>query len=416
MAASLASRLERWKTRLDNLPAIALPTDYARPSPEKTVDGRATRALDASTALSLLRLSLHDAEADAPEDHQLERPSPFQLLLAAFIVLLHRFTADADLVVATSSPASVDPLLLRVNLDPQDSFWALVRQVQFLEREAVTDAVPFDALAQTLGRQEASGPLFRVRFFDATDKPHSNFLDSTQLTTDLTVNIASEPATQSVSSHNLHLPALSLRCNYNSLLFSHARIEHIFDQLQLLLSQFANDPSLAIGKASLITPAQQKLLPDPKADLDFCGYRGSITDIFSRNAAQHPQRRCIVESYMPSDPVAAIEDPKQETRTFSYKQVDEASNLLAHYLIKNGVEREDVVTVYSTRNVDLVISVLGIQKAGATFSVIGLYQSLQVAFAPPWLTTHLRDRPCLPTSETADLPQGGSAPRTCGSR
>lgn len=374
MAASLANKLERWKTRLNDVPAIALPTDYARPSPEKTVDGRATRALDPSTSLSLLRLSLFEQEsengADSPASAAADRPSPFQLLLAAFIVLLHRYTADSDLVLATSSPSSVDPLLLRVKLDPKDSFWALVRQVQFLQREAESDAVPFDALAKALGRLEGSGPLFRVRFFDATDKPHSAFLDSTQLTTDLTVYIASEAASQA-SSHKLQLPSTTIRCNYNSLLFSHSRIEHMIDQLAQVLNTFANDPATQLGAISLITPQQKKLLPDPTADLEFCGWRGAITDIFSRNAHAHPDRRCIVESYLPDQPATSIDVPKQLVRVFNYKQIDEASNLLAHYLINSGVEREDVVTVYSTRNVDLVISVLGIQKAGATFSVIG---------------------------------------------
>lgn len=374
MAASLASKLDRWKTRLNDLPAIALPTDYARPSPEKTVDGRATRALDANTSLSLLRLSLYEQEAEGGSAQ--DRPSPFQLLLAAFIVLLHRYTADSDLVVATSSPGSVDPLLLRVKLDPQDTFWALVRQVQFLEKEAEADAVPFDALAQALGRPEGSGPLFRVRFFDATDKPHAAFLDSTQLSTDLTVYIASEAPT-SGSSHQLQLPSMSLRCNYNSLLFSHARIDHILDQLSQVLSSLASDPTTPIGKVSLITPAQRNLLPDPTADLEFCGWRGSITDIFSSNARKHPERTCIVESYLPAQAPTDLEEPQQQVRTFTYRQIDEASNLLAHYLIKSGVEREDVVTVYSTRNVDLVISVLGIQKAGATFSVIGACSRLR---------------------------------------
>lgn len=368
MAGSLGSKLERWKTRLNDLPGMALPTDYARPTPEKTVDGRATRALDPNTSLSLLRLSLYEQEAEGGS--VADRPSPFQLLLAAFIVLLHRYTADADLVVATSSPSSVDPLLLRVKLDPQDTFWALVRQVQFLEKEAEDDAVPFDALAQALGRVEGSGPLFRVRFFDATDKPHTAFLDSTQLSTDLTVYIASE-APAGGSSHQLQLPSMTLRCNYNSLLFSHARIEHVMDQLTQVVNSLAADPTVQVGKVSLATPAQQKLLPDPRADLDFCGWQGSITDIFSNNARKHPERTCIVESYLPEQPATSLEEPKQQTRTFTYQQVDHASNLLAHYLIKSGVEREDVVTVYSTRNVDLVISVLGIQKAGATFSVIG---------------------------------------------
>jgi L-aminoadipate-semialdehyde dehydrogenase len=44
---------------------------------------------------------------------------------------------------------------------------------------------------------------------------------------------------------------------------------------------------------------------------------------------------------------------------------------VAHALIQGGIEREDVVVLYSYRGVDLVIAVMGVLKAGATFSVIG---------------------------------------------
>jgi L-aminoadipate-semialdehyde dehydrogenase len=107
-------------------------------------------------------------------------------------------------------------------------------------------------------------------------------------------------------------------------------------------------------------------LPDPRSDLEWTGFRGAITDIFSNNARSFPDRTCIVESISPVE-VGGVNGE----RTFTYRQIDEASNVLARYLVDNGVQREEVVTVYSTRGVDLVVAVMGVLKAGATFSVIG---------------------------------------------
>ena len=59
-----------------------------------------------------------------------------------------------------------------------------------------------------------------------------------------------------------------------------------------------------------------------------------------------------------------------KTRVFTYRQMHEASNIVAHYLLKQGVMREDVVTIYAHRGVDLVVAIMGVLKAGATFSVI----------------------------------------------
>ena len=101
-------------------------------------------------------------------------------------------------------------------------------------------------------------------------------------------------------------------------------------------------------------------LPNPQADLDWSGYKGSIQDIFEKNAKQHPKRPCVIETKSESS----------SKREFSYKQINEAANILSNYLIQNGVERGDVVMVYAYRGVDLVVAVIGVLRAGGTFSVI----------------------------------------------
>jgi L-aminoadipate-semialdehyde dehydrogenase len=102
------------------------------------------------------------------------------------------------------------------------------------------------------------------------------------------------------------------------------------------------------------------MLPDPTADLHWSAFRGAIQDIFAANAESHPDRLCVVET-------ASGTSPRRE---FTYRQINEASNILAHHLVQSGIQRGDVVMSYSFRGVDLVVTVMGILKAGATFSVI----------------------------------------------
>ncbi|GAA5979580.1 hypothetical protein JCM11641_007876 [Rhodosporidiobolus odoratus] len=410
MAPTQDAQLQRWLTRLSDLPQLALPTDYPRPAGDQAlsmVEAREVRQLDSRTGASLLRLSLYDEDegesSDSDDDEtskgiegtlarkDKDRPTAFHLLLAAFVLLLHRHSGDTDLVIATSSPSSPEPLLLRIKLDPTDSFWSLVKRVQFVEEEAERDSIPYDTLLNALpgyGKQAQEGgiappPVFRVRFFDSTDAPDSTFLDSTSLTSDLTVFVSTTPAGDSAAppspltpsgpatpsslrtSFTFTPPSISLTLSYNSLIFSQPRISLTVDQLIHLLHHAASHPQDQIGSISLLTSKQRKILPDPKADLEWTGYRGAITDIFSRNATAFPDRTCIVESLAPEEVGG-----KEGERRFTYRQIDEASNLLAHHLVKNGVEREEVVTVYSTRGVDLVVAVMGVLKAGATFSVI----------------------------------------------
>jgi L-aminoadipate-semialdehyde dehydrogenase len=81
---------------------------------------------------------LDEEGSDGKED----RPSAFHLLLAAFTVLLHRYTGDNDIVIGSSSAAVNEPLILRLSVDPLDPYWAVVKRVQQVEKEAEADAVP----------------------------------------------------------------------------------------------------------------------------------------------------------------------------------------------------------------------------------------------------------------------------------
>ncbi|RYP92593.1 hypothetical protein DL770_001235 [Monosporascus sp. CRB-9-2] len=85
-------------------------------------------------------------------------------------------------------------------------------------------------------------------------------------------------------------------------------------------------------------------LPDPTVDLDWSGYVGAIHEIFHKNALAHPDRPCVTETKSYTSP----------TRTFTYRQIDEASNTIANYLHEAGITNGDVVMIFAHRSVELV--------------------------------------------------------------
>ncbi|THH11455.1 hypothetical protein EW146_g8036 [Bondarzewia mesenterica] len=355
--------LARVVSKLQNLPSISLPTDYPRPSGgQKLVEAALSADLSEQASLGLLKLALYNENAGDEEEEEVVGSSPgtsaFHLLLAAFAVLLHRYTGDTDLVIGSSSASVRDPLVLRISVDPNDPFWAVVMKVQQLEKEAEADSVPYESILKALGKDkedtvEGSRPLFRVRFFDETDEQKENLIRSTSLTSDLTIFVTRPPAS--------------------------TRIFYIVDQLSVLLRKVASNPLLPVGSVPLLTPGQRSTLPDPTADLNWCDFKGAITDIFSRNARKWPDRPCVIQS------VSAVNlSDVQEKHIFSYETILRSSNILAHHLIQGGVQREDVVMVYAHRSVDLVVAVMAVLKAGATFSVI------DPAYPPSRQTVYLR--------------------------
>lgn len=101
-------------------------------------------------------------------------------------------------------------------------------------------------------------------------------------------------------------------------------------------------------------------IPDPTIDLDWSGYVGSIQEHFAQQAQKNPDRVCVVET-------ASSESPE---RVFTYRQIYEASNILAHHLHDAGVTNGDIVMIWAHRSVDLVVAIMGTLASGATMSVL----------------------------------------------
>ncbi|KAI8085213.1 L-aminoadipate-semialdehyde dehydrogenase [Halteromyces radiatus] len=336
--------LKGWKTRLASLADLQVPTDYPRPLPSRSVEEVQTCELPENTLLSILQLSIN------------QKATPYSILLAAFAVLLQRYTGDEEFAVGSSS-SSGNPLVLRLSVDPTNPFQRIVEMVQKVEQESLENEVPFETLVNYMHQgtdPDSRRPLFRVCFYNETDTPSQTQLSFTSSNADITVFITSDTSS---SLRTSFLRPITIRIVYNQILFSPRRIEYLLTQINTLLLEAGT--GIAVGKIPLSDTSRDSPLPDPTTDLHWSLWRGAITDIFSINAESHPDRPCVIES---SD--------SGTVTTFTYQHIHHASNLVAHYLIDQGIRREDVVMIYAYRGVDLVVAIMGVLKSGATFSVI----------------------------------------------
>ena len=107
---------------------------------------------------------------------------------------------------------------------------------------------------------------------------------------------------------------------------------------------------------------EPNVLPDPTADLHWSSWNtnSAIHDKFAENSSKFPDRTCVVETASRTTP----------QRSFTYRQIHETSNVLAHFFLQRGIERGEVIMIYAFRGVDLVVAILAVLKAGATFSVV----------------------------------------------
>ena len=172
----LERQLAYWKSQLADAPALALPTDLARPLQPSFAGGRHSLHLGPEIASRLKELSRQ------------ENATLFMTLLAAFQLLLSRYSGEEDISVGI--PAAnrnhleledligffLDTLVLRTDLSGAPSFRELLRRVQKVTLEAYAHAdVPFEKLVQELQPERSLNqtPLFQafVNFLSFEDQP-----------------------------------------------------------------------------------------------------------------------------------------------------------------------------------------------------------------------------------------------------
>lgn len=326
--------LQHWVELLSSPTLSVLPHDYIRPTDNKTIEATLSFNVPSDDELNLIA-------------KEVEGASPFTVGLAVFGTLIYRLTGDDDIVISTDIAANGQEFVVRFTISPTASFIDLVKQTTELFNTGASKAVDYDELSLAIKKSnklEGKPQLFRLAFQHGNDH---QFLSEYGSTRDISVFVNG-------STYDVY---------FNALLYKEERIEFLGAQFNQFYQAVIEDPSIQITKVSLVTPTQNDILPDPTKDLDWSGYRGAIHDIFQENAAKFPDRVLAIET-------PSFLAPEQKSREFTYKQINETSNIVGNYLVKTGIQRGDIVMIYSSRSVDLLVSVLGVLKAGATFSVI----------------------------------------------
>lgn len=296
---------------------------------------------------------LNNKSVEATKTFSIPGPQDFTTGLAVLAALMYRLTGDEDVILATDSESSGEPFIIRLAAESSMTFAQLLERVkhEFSTNQHKVEYHSLDDIASAMKDKKGLDTypaLFKVSYQHARE--------SQKLETSVKGSVRDLAMFTSPNDGQIHI-------FYNSLLYQSERIEILAEQFSQFVAKVSQDSSVQITKVNLITGSQRAELPDPTLDLDWAGYGGAIQDIFMKNALEFPDRDCVVET-------KSFMDPKSKTRTFSYKQINQSSNIVGNYLKETGIKKGDIVMIYAYRGVDLMVAVMGVLKAGATFSVI----------------------------------------------
>ena len=92
---------------------------------------------------------------------------------------------------------------------------------------------------------------------------------------------------------------------------------------------------------------------------------------FNDTYSDYPRDKCVHELFAeqakknPDKTALIFEDTE-----FTYRQLDEMSNALAHHLRERGVKPNDIVPIISKRSWHVIVAMLGVLKAGGAFTLL----------------------------------------------
>jgi amino acid adenylation domain-containing protein len=350
----LNREVEYWKEKLANLPVLELPCDHSRPPVQTHAGARISRVLP------------DDLSQEAAALCRKGEITLFMLMLATFKLLLYRYTGNPDVVVG--SPVAgrnhskvenligcfLNTLVLRTYVSGNLSFRQLLQRVKEVTLDSYShQEVPFEKLLEELRpeRDSSRTPFFQVFF---------NMLNYRSVALELhglEVEMIELPEMWSKFDITLYVQERSgqirLDIAYKTEVFSAGRISEMLEQLQHLLQQTVRNPDESIEEFSLVTPATRQVLPDPAAELN-ADWLGAVHELFHRHAEKNPHQ-------------IAVSDVHVE---WNYRELDQMSDALADSLCGKGIRPGDVVAIYAHRSAPLVVSLLGVLKAGAAFLIL----------------------------------------------
>ncbi len=304
-------------------------------------------------------------------------------LLTSFEVFLHRLTGSNEIMVgipAAGQAATGNYQLVGhcVNLLPLKS-WVDGEQIfkDYLQmrRPIILDAYDhqqftFGSLIEKLSmpRDASRIPLVPIVFNldQALDDDRLFFED---------LKIEFSTNSRSYENFEIFINATELRgkvtleCQYNTNLFDVTTIRRRLAEFETLLNGIVAAPDTTIDRLPLLPEAEQLLLTE-----------------WNQTQVEYPQDKCIhqlFEEQVERTPDAIAVSFQDEQLT--YRELNNRSNQLAHYLQNLGVNPGVLVGICVERSLEMIVGLLGILKAG------GAYVPLDPAYPTERLAYMLAD-------------------------
>ncbi len=370
--------LDYWQKQLpDQLPVLDLPTDHQRPPSQKYQRASYSFRVTAQLLQSLKELARN------------EGGTLYMILLAAFHILLYRYTRQDDILLGTVTTGRsrpefigiagdfINPVVMYAHFSDNPSFktfFQYIRQKILGAFEHQDYPLPLLVEHLKLKRAPDRSLLFQVLFtFHQMQRSKELLLVMEENDQKRTINwggieiaelkmtlYGSEEDQNDLTLDMVELPdSLYGEFRYDTALFEETTLERMTNHFQTLLEGIVAHPDQQVSDLPLLTQHEQQQL--------------LVT--WNNTQKAYPLDTCLhhlIETQVERTPEAiAVVFPSFESEGediyLTYRELNERANQLAWYLRSLGVGPEVLVGICVERSIEMIVGLLGIIKAGGAY-------------------------------------------------
>jgi surfactin family lipopeptide synthetase A len=352
--APVAESLEYWRRALRGaLPLIELPVDRPRPAVQSFRGARSRFALPPGVWAAVQDIA------------RAERATPFMVLLAGFAALMARHSAQSETTVAVPVANRPRPelekvvgcfansVVLRVDTSGSPTFRELVRRAREVTQDGIAHGhVPFDRVVEVVAPERSlrHAPIAQVSFALVTDLAWEVDLGE--------VRAAHVDHHNGMSQYDLSVEVwpgtdgeLRGTAEYAADLFDEPTVARLTERFGTLLAGLTRAPDTRIGHVQLLSGDELRRTVAEWNDTDAPVTGPLAHEAFEEQARRTPELTALVSG----------------ERTVTFAELDRLADRLAARLHRAGVRPETRVALLLHRDVELVVAVLAVLKAGGVY-------------------------------------------------
>ncbi|QHI35406.1 Linear gramicidin synthase subunit D [Kordia antarctica] len=346
-----------WITQLaGNMPVLSLPTTKKRPQ-VMTYNGRSMSAFITPELTQELR---NFSKANGG--------SLFMSLLAIWNIVFYRYTNQRDIVIGTGIAGRdhadlesqigfyVNSLALRNQIDPEESFETIFNQIKTTTLTAYEHKTyPFDRVVEDLKleRDTSRNPIFDIilSLQNIGDRAERKMMQGIDLHEVADLGPCMSKFDMAISFEEME-DTLMLILTFRTDVYENSMIEKLLHHYKNVVAEVIKHPKKAIATLDYLSEKEQQ----------------KFSTAYNQTQVSYPTNQTLVSLFKEQCVKLPNEIALNAGKKYTYQELDEISNQLAHSLIKEyNVKPADLVAVQLDISEHLVITILAILKVGATY-------------------------------------------------